>query len=102
MTLCKSYLRVEKERPSFGILTGLRPELTLDEARAELSESISRIAFPLFKDKYGPLLSVVSQQSVNEFLKGFESTLSLVKGDLTLVLEEFVDRVIPKNYLPDS
>ena len=67
-----------------------------------MSEMISRIATPIFKDKYGPLLSVLSQPAINEFLKGFESTLSRAKGDLTLVLEEFVDRVIPKDYPPDS
>lgn len=98
----ESYLRAKRNEPVLGIESGLRPEPSLEEARAELSEMISRIATPIFKDKYGPLLSVLSQPAINEFLKGFESTLSRAKGDLTLVLEEFVDRVIPKDYPPDS
>jgi len=92
-----SYLRATREVPSHGIACGLRPEPTLDEARAELSEAISRIATYLFKDRYGPLLGVVSQPAINEFLKGFESNLSRTKGDLTIVLEELLDRVVPKN-----
>ena len=102
MTLCRGYLRAENERPSLGVTSGLRPEPTLDEARAELSEAISRIATSLFKDKYGPLLGVVSQPAVNEFLKGFESNLSRTKGDLTIVLEELLDRVVPKNLRKNS
>ena len=93
----QSYLRTMRDEPSLGVTSGLRPEPTLDEARAELSEAISRIATSLFKDKYGPLLGVVSQPAVNEFLKGFESNLSRTKGDLTIVLEELLDRVVPKN-----
>ena len=91
------YLRAMRDEPSLGVTSGLRPEPTLDEARVELSEAISRIATTLFKDKYGPLLGVVSQPAVNEFLKGFESNLTRTKGDLTIVLEELLDRVVPKN-----
>jgi len=97
MTLCKAYLRGENERPALGISSGLRPEPSVDEARAELSEAISRIATSLFTDRYGPLLGVVSQPAVNEFLKGFEANLSRTKGDLTIVFEELLDRVAPKN-----
>jgi hypothetical protein len=95
--LPKMYLSAMREEPSLGVTSGLRPEPTLVEARAELSEAISRIATSLLKDKYGPLLGVVSQPAVNEFLKGFESNLSRTKGDLTLVLEELLDRVNAKN-----
>jgi len=94
----QSYLSAMRDEPSLGVTSGLRPEPTLDEARAELSEAISRIATSLFKDKYGPLLGVVSQPAVNEFLKGFEANLSRTKGDLTIVLEELLDRVVPKNF----
>ena len=91
------YLRVARENPTAGISTGVRPEMSLDEARAELSEAISRVTTSLFKDKYGPLLGIVSQQTVNEFLKGLEAKVSRKKGDLTLVFEEVLDRVVPKN-----
>jgi len=93
----ENFLRASREEPKQGITSGTRPEPTLDEARAELSEAISRIATYLFKDRYGPLLGVVSQPAINEFLKGFESNLSRTKGDLTIVLEELLDRVVPKN-----
>ena len=92
-----NYLRSSNEKVACGITSGLRPEPTLDEARAELSEAISRAATYVFKDKYGPLLGVVSQPSVNELLKGFELNLSRASGDLTLVFEELLDRVIAKN-----
>lgn len=91
------YLRSLRDEPSLGITSGLRPEPTLDEARAELSEAISRTATSIFKDKYGPLLGAVSQPAVNEFLKGFELNVSRAKGNATIVFEEFLDRVIPKN-----
>lgn len=92
-----SYLRAMYDEPSLGVTSGLRPELNLDEARTELSEAMSRIANSLFKDRYGPLLGVVTQPTVNEFLKDFESNLSRTKGDLTIVLEELLDRLFAKN-----
>jgi len=35
-----AYLRAEREAPSIGIQSGVRPEPTLDEARSELALSI--------------------------------------------------------------
>ena len=93
----QNYLRANREESARGINSGIRPEPSLDEARAELSEAISRVATSIFKDKYGPLLGIVSQPAVNEFLKGFEANVSRTKGDLTLVFEELLDRVVPKN-----
>jgi hypothetical protein len=93
----KNYLRATGEEPTRGIISGSRPEPSLDEARAELSEAISRVAISLFKNRYGPLLGIVSQPAVNEFLKGFEAIVLRTKGDLTLVFEELLDRVVPKN-----
>ena len=91
------YLRSLRDEPSLGITSGLRPEPTLDEARAELSEAISRATTYVLKDKYGPLLGAVSQPAVNEFLKSFELNFSRAKGNLTIVFEELLDRIIPKN-----
>jgi hypothetical protein len=84
-----------REEPSSGVISGARPEPSLDEARAELAQSISRVANNLFKDKYGPLVGIISEPAINEFLKGFEANLSRAKGDITLVAEELLDRVIP-------
>jgi hypothetical protein len=92
-----SYITSAREEPSIGFSRGVRPEPTLDDARAELSESISRVARSLFKDEYGPLLGVFAQPAVNEFLKGFEANFLRTKGNLTLIFEELLDRVVPKN-----
>jgi hypothetical protein len=92
-----SYVRAKNQKSHQGIYYGSRPQPTLDEARAELSEAVSRAATYIFKDKYGPLLGAVSQPAVIEFLKGFELNLSRAKGDLTIVFEELFDRVIEKN-----
>lgn len=96
-TFPQGYFFAKRDEPSRGITSGLRPEPTLDEARAELSEAISRAATSVFKDRYGPLLGAVSEPAVNEFLKSFESNISRAKGDLTIILEEIFDRIIPKN-----
>ena len=83
------------EEPSSGVISGARPEPSLEEARTELAQAISRVANNIFKDKYGPLVRVISEPAINEFLKGFEVNLARAKGDLTIVAEEFLDRVIP-------
>jgi len=92
----ESFLRGKRERPSFGITNEIRPEPTIDEARAELSEALSRTATKVLKERYGPFLGAVSQPVVNEFLKGLEFNLSRAKGDMTIVFQELLDRVIPE------
>ena len=91
----ETYMRAMREEPSSGVTSGVRPEPSLDEARAELAQAVSRVANNLFKDKYGPLVGVISEPAINEFLKGFEANLNRAKGDITLVAEELLDRVIP-------
>ena len=88
-------LRAERERPSLGILSGKRQEPTLEEARAELAAAISRVVHSLFQDRYGPLVGALSEPTINEMLKSFENNLSRAKGDITLVAQELLDRVIP-------
>jgi len=91
----ESYMRAMREEPSSGVISGARPEPSLDEARTELAQAISRVANSLFKDKYGPLVGVISEPAINEFLKGFEVNITRAKGDVTLVVGELLDRVIP-------
>jgi hypothetical protein len=74
---------------------GQRPEPTLDEARAELAQAISRVVHNIFQDRYGPLVGTVTEPAINEFLKGFENNLARAKGDVTLVAQELLDRVMP-------
>jgi hypothetical protein len=91
----ESLLRAMREDPSAGVLDGIRPEPTLDEARVELAREVSRIANALLKDKYGPLVGIVTEPAITEILRGFEANLDRVKGDVTLVIEELVDRLLP-------
>ena len=91
----ESYLKAAREEPSVGIFEGKRPEPTLDEARSEFAKAVSRVANTLFKDRYGPLVGVITEPAITEALKGFEANLARAKGDITLVVEELVDRVLP-------
>ena len=91
----ESYLRAAREEPSFGVVSGARPEITIDEARSDLAQAISRVANNLFKDRYGPLVGVISEPAITEVLKGFEANLARARGDITIVVEELLDRVVP-------
>lgn len=91
----EAYLRASRERPAQGFASGKRPDPTLDEARTELAQSISRIANNLLKNRYGPLVGAVTEPAITEFLKGFEKNLDRAKGDITIVLEELLDRALP-------
>ena len=95
VNLKQPYLRAQREKPSLSINTGQRGEVSLDEARVELAGAISRTLTNLFQDKYGPLLGSLSEPAIVEILKGFESNLSKAKGDVTLVAQELLDRVMP-------
>jgi hypothetical protein len=90
-----AYLRAEREKPALGFASGRRPEPTLDEARSELAQAISRVLHNVFQDRYGPLVGAVSEPTINEFLKGFEANLARAKGDITLVAQELLDRAMP-------
>ena len=98
----ESLLRAMREDPSVGVMEGIRQEPTLEEARVELAREVSRIANALFKDKYGPLVGVISEPAITEVLRGFEANLDRVKGDITLVIEELVDRVLPGSRVQDK
>lgn len=91
----ESYLRAAREEPSLGVISGARPEITIEEARTELAQAISRVANNLFKDRYGPLVGVISEPAITEVLKGFEANLARARGDVTLVVSELLDRVVP-------
>ncbi len=90
-----AYLRAQREKPALGFSTGARPEPTLDEARAELAQAVSRVIHNLFADRYGPLVGTITEPTVNDFLKGFEANLKRAKGDVTLVAQELLDRAMP-------
>ncbi len=74
--------------------TSPRREATLDEAREELAQSISRIAHALFSKKYGPLVGTVTESTVVAVLKDVENNVYRAKGDVTLVVQELLDRAM--------
>lgn len=88
-------MRALREEPSIGVYEGIRPEPSLDEARSELAKAISGVANNLLKDRYGPLVGAMGEPAITEVLKGFEANLNRVKEDVTLVVEELLDRVLP-------
>jgi hypothetical protein len=90
-----AYLRAEREKPALEFASGRRPEPTLDEARAELAQAISRVVHNVFQDRYGPLVGTITEPTVNEFLKSFEANLARAKGDFTLMAQELLDRAMP-------
>lgn len=92
----ESYLRAKRERPSIGLLSEKKPEPTLDEAREELAQSISRLAHNLLADRFGPLVGTITETTITASLKEFEDHLSRAKGDINLVLSEFSERIFKK------
>jgi hypothetical protein len=91
----QSYLRALREEPSSGVNSGERPETTLDEARIELAQALSKVARSILRDKYGPLVGVISESAVTEVLKNLETILARAKGDFTILFQEVIDRLIP-------
>ena len=75
--------------------TSSRREATLDEAREELAQSISRIAHSVFSKKYGPLVGTVTESTVIAVLKDVENNVYRAKGDVTLLAEELAGRIFP-------
>ena len=86
--------RMKSERPitlDFNTSTA-RPEPTLDEARADLANSIGEIAHKVFSKKYGPLVGTVTKTTAETLLKNAEENFYRAKGDATLIIQELVDR----------
>ena len=92
------YSRMKAERPISLDFSEApkKPEPTLDEAREDLAKSVSEIAHVLFAKRFGPLVGSVTQTTVNAVLKDLEKSAYRLKGDVTLVAEEFIDRAINK------
>lgn len=86
--------RMKSERAITLNFSGIstRPEPTLDEARTELANSIGQIAHMIFSKKYGPLVGTISKTTAETVLKNAEENLYRTKGDVTLVIQEIIDR----------
>lgn len=86
--------RLKSERPiSFEFsVKSAPPEPTLEQARADLANSIGEIVHTLFSKKYGPLVGTVTKTTAETLLKNAEENLYRAKGDATLIIQELVDR----------
>lgn len=89
----ENYLRARREQPAAGISDAKAPEPTLDEARSDLSKAIGKIADQLLAKRYGPLIGTIAETTSNATLQQFEANLTKAKGDITLVVQEFSDRI---------
>ena len=89
----ENYLRAGREQPALGISDAKAPEPTLDEARADLAKAIGKIADQFLAKRYGPLIGTIAETTENSTLQQFERNLTKAKGDVTLVVQEFSDRI---------
>ena len=89
----ENYLRARREHPADGISDAKAPEPTLDEARSDLAKVIGKIADQLLAKRYGPLIGTSAETTTNATLQQFEANLTKAKGDITLVVQEFSDRI---------
>lgn len=87
--------RMRAERPILLEFQGSakKPEPTLDQARAELADSVSQIIHSLFSKKYGPMVGNVSKTTVETVLKNAEKNAAQTKHDAKLFADEILQRV---------
>ena len=89
----ENYLRARREQPSPAIANTKAPEPTLEEARADLAKAVGKIADQFLAKRYGPLIGTIAETTTIATLQQFEANLTRAKGDVTLVVQEFSDRI---------
>ncbi|CAB4582014.1 unannotated protein [freshwater metagenome] len=89
----ENYLRARREQPSAAIANTKAPEPTLEEARADLAKAVGKIADQFLAKRYGPLIGTIAETTTIATLQQFEANLTRTKGDVTLVVQEFSDRI---------
>ncbi len=89
----ENYLRARREQPNASIANTKAPEPTLDEARADLAKAVGKLADQFLAKRYGPLIGTIAETTTIATLQQFESNLTRAKGDITLVVQEFSDRI---------
>lgn len=87
------YLRASLETPTYGVNSGKRAEPNLDQARIEFAKSASRVLNHFFNGKHGPLSEALGEITILEFLKSFEASFETSKHDLSLIVQEVMDRI---------
>ena len=78
---------------SLDIANTKAPEPTLEEARADLAKAVGNIADQFLAKRYGPLIGTIAETTTIATLQQFEANLTRAKGDVTLVVQEFSDRI---------
>jgi hypothetical protein len=89
----ENYLRARREQPSAAIANTKALEPTLEEARADLAKAVGKIADQFLAKRYGPLIGTITETTTIATLQQFEANLTRAKGDVTLVVQEFSDRI---------
>ena len=95
----EKYLRVSREHPSAEIVDGKAPKPDLNQARTELAKVIGKFAEQFLAKKYSPLIGTVAESSAATYLQKFEENVAKAKGDVTLVVQELVDRIMTNGRL---
>lgn len=90
----EKFLRVSREHPAIEIIADAPPKPDLNQARTELSKVIGKFAEQFLAKRYGPLIGTVAESTTATYLQKFEESLAKAKGDITLVVQELVDRVM--------
>lgn len=88
------YHRALKEQVKLGVSSGARQNLTLEEARLELAESISRFVGRTLHGMVDASTLSLAQPSFVEILKNFEAQLGRFQGGATIVSQEIIDRLL--------
>ena len=89
----ENYLRARREQPSAAIANTKAPSPTLEEARADLATAVGKIADQFLAKRYGPLIGTIAETTTIATLQQLEANLTRAKGDVTLVVQEFSDRI---------
>ena len=91
--------RMRAERPILLEFQGnvKKPEPTLDQARAELADSVSQIIHSLFSRKYGPMVGNVTKTTVETVLINAEKNAAHTKHDAKLVADELLQRIFKQD-----
>lgn len=90
----QGYFRSSREQVQLGATKGVRQEITLEEARSEFVEALSRVASKVFWGTPISFVTEVTQPSLIETLIRFEERLEGLRRDTTIVSQEIVDRLV--------
>lgn len=92
--LDSGYVRATREKHLQGVYNGERSSPTLEEARSEFAQALSRQLNAPFVNEVGLIVGVLSEITIEKFLIDFETKSEHYRGDLSLLLNELFMRII--------